>query len=99
MLVFSPKGIVDGQFGVGFIPWADVAEVRIYNVRGVQMIGIVFYDEKPYLERVSPGRLKGAAMNRSLGFPSVTFGFSGLSPGFEDVRQYLNTLGFELEWE
>jgi len=91
-MIVGPDGIEDRQSGYGLIPWKDVTELTVHSIHGTRMLCVHVVDTDAYPARVSAQRRVGAAANQSLGFAPITLGFVGLSPGLDEVLNYIREL-------
>ena len=93
-IIVGPDGIEDRQSGYGFIPWQDVTDLTVHSVFGTKLLSVHVADTDAYLARVSAKRRLVAAANRSLGVAPITLGFVDLSPGIDEVLNYIQQLGY-----
>ena len=90
VFVFNSAGIEDNQGGFGLIEWTDIEGFEVHDVAGTRLLGVRVHDEEKYLQRVSQSRRVGVAGNRALDFPSITLGFTGLSPDISKAMEYIS---------
>jgi hypothetical protein len=69
----------------GLIPWADVRGLPVHSVKGTHLLGLHVTDDEPNLARIPGWRRATARSNPPFGFPHLTIGFVGLSPGYRQV--------------
>lgn len=90
-VILDEMGIHDLRSSFGTIPWADVVSLRIGSVKSQRFLCVEVLDPSTYLSRLPSHKRLLAQANPSLGFPPITIGFSGLSPGLDDVWSYVQT--------
>ncbi len=88
-VILDESGIQDLRSSFGLIPWTDIAALWIGSVRSQHFLCLEVVDPDPYLSRLPSHKQLSARANRSLGFPPITIGFSGLSPGLDEVWRYI----------
>ena len=88
-IVIGDDGIEDRRLKIGIIRWQDVRSLSIGSVNSVKFLCVeVLYTEK-YISRLPRWKRLLAGANSALGFPALTIGFTGLSPGIKAVWAYL----------
>jgi hypothetical protein len=90
-VILDELGIHDLRSSFGTIPWADVVSLRIGSVRSQRFLCVEVLDPSTYLSRLPSHKRLLALANPSLGFPPITIGFSGLSPGLDAVWSYVQS--------
>jgi hypothetical protein len=88
-IVINDEGIEDRRLKIGVILWEDVRSLSIGSVNSVQFLCVEVLDPEKYLCRMPRWKRSLAGANAALGFPALTLGFSGLSPGIKEVWAYL----------
>ena len=68
VLVIDEQGLMDRSSiaGVGLIPWADIASVRVVDYQTQKILAIEMKDPQKYLDRANPLRRQAMRLNRSL---------------------------------
>ena len=91
-VVFDEQGINDLRTSWGLISWNDVlsfATVRFYSSRH---LCIYLADEPGRIASLSLwGRRLGLNAHHATGFPAFMIRFHGLTPGFDEAWNYLQT--------
>jgi hypothetical protein len=90
-VLVNEDGIDDRRLKLGLIPWSDIRALSIGSVNSVKFLCIELVDPEKYLSRLPRWKRALAAANEGMGFPALSIGFSGLSPGLEKVWSYLQT--------
>jgi hypothetical protein len=88
-IVINDEGIEDRRLKIGMIPWEDIRSLSLGSVNSTTFLCIEVIDPEKYLSRLPRWKRSLAKANTALGFPALTIGFSGLSPGVKEVWQYL----------
>jgi len=88
-VVLSEDGIEDRRLKLGLIPWGDIRALSIGSVNSVKFLCIQLVDPQKVLSRLPRWKRAMTATNEAMGFPPLTIGFSGLSPGIEEVWAYV----------
>ena len=81
-------GIHD-QLGFGVIPWEDILVLWIGSMRSERFLCVEVREPKQYVSRLPFLKRWFARANTATGFPPMTIGFSGISPGLDKVWRYL----------
>jgi hypothetical protein len=88
-VVINDEGIEDRRMKIGVIRWEEIQSLSIGSMNSAKFLCIEVAAPERYLSRLSRwGRFLGA-VTEALGFPALTIGFSGLSPGLKEVWAYL----------
>lgn len=90
-VILNEFGIHDLRSSFGTIAWTDIVSLRIGSVRNQRFLCVEVLDPSTYLSRLRSHKRFLAQANSSLGFPPITIGFSGLSPGLDEVWRYVQT--------
>jgi len=90
-VILDDAGIHDLRSSFGTIPWADILSLRIGSVESQRFLCVYVRDPGIYLARLPSHKRLIAQANPALGFPPVTIGFAGLSPGLDEVWNYVQT--------
>jgi hypothetical protein len=88
-VVINDEGIEDRRWKTGVIRWEDIRLLSIGSVESAKFLCIEVGDPDKYLRRLPRWKRSIAAANEPLGFPPLTIGFSGLSPGLKEVWAHL----------
>jgi hypothetical protein len=88
-VVINDEGIEDRRLKIGVIRWEDIQSLSIGSVNSAKFLCIEVADPERYLSRLPRWSRPLRAATEALGFPSLTIGFSGLSPGLKEVWAYL----------
>jgi len=92
-LVINEEGIEDRRLKVGVIRWSDILSLSIGAVYSAKFLCVEVTDPDEYLSRLPRWKRSLTAATEALGFPALTIGFSGLSPGLKEVWAYLEEQG------
>lgn len=98
-LVLDARGLTDNTSAVaaGFIPWADVADVKTGGLAGQPFLYVVLRDPDAFLRSVSPVRRFFLDQNRKLGPSPVALTSASLDADFDEmaalVRAYREAHG------
>ena len=79
------EGILDRRFGVGRIPWDDIALVFELSVKSQRFLSIQLKDEASYLRRMPVRARLLAKINAAFGFSPFTISFTPLNRSFNDA--------------
>lgn len=94
ILIVNADGVMDNSsmLSFGFIPWRDVAGIRIGEVQRQRFIELEIADENAFLCRLPRWKQRMLLLNRGMGHELVciTLSTSGLSP--EDVLPQMQEL-------
>ncbi|MCI0595271.1 MAG: hypothetical protein L0Z48_01870 [candidate division Zixibacteria bacterium] len=90
-VVINDQGIEDRRQKIGVIRWEDIRSLSIGSVNSAKFLCIEVADPERYLSRMPRWWRWMRAANKALGFPALTIGFSGLSPGLKEVWAYLQS--------
>lgn len=81
-VVLSREGITDSAspFGIGFLPWSEVAFLSIYVIEGQRMLGIFPKDPVSIMARLGGAKARYMKANMAMGFapanvPQVVLSF------------------------
>jgi hypothetical protein len=88
-VVINDEGIEDRRWKTGAIRWEDIRSLSIGSVESAKFLCIEVADPDKYLRRLPRWKRSLAAANEPMGFPPLTIGFSGLSPGLKEVWAHL----------
>ena len=88
-VVINDEGIDDRRLKLGPIRWDDIRELSIGSVHGAKFLCIELVDRERYLSRLPAWKRRLGAASEALGFPPLTIGFSGLTPGLDEVWDYV----------
>jgi hypothetical protein len=91
VLVIDAAGIDYRTLGIGVVPWDEVADVGIGEIRGQKFLCITLLDETPYAARISWYRRQLARANAAMGFPLLTITMKGMNRTLDDVLQAIAT--------
>lgn len=91
-LVLSPNGITDNStpYSVGFVPWATVEEVRIYERSGYKFLSIVLEDPAEILATGNIVQRLANRLNFKLCGTPINIGTETLEIGFSDLQDVVN---------
>jgi hypothetical protein len=90
-VIVNEYGIDDLRLRLGLIPWEEIRGLSIGSVHSTKFLCIDLVDREKYLSRLPRWKRSAAAANEMLGFPALTIGFSGLSPGLKEVWAYIES--------
>lgn len=90
VVTIDDDGIHDGR-AFGTIPWDEIVHLRIGEVQSQYFLCVEVRDPSSYLARLPLHKRLLAQGNPAMGFPPITIGFSGLSPGLDEVWVYLRS--------
>jgi len=85
VVIIGPDGVLDSRLTCGPIHWSDVTAVERRTVSGNSILCIRVRDEETYIARMSRWKALLARFNRVFGFPPLSIGFTGLTPGMDAV--------------
>lgn len=88
-LIVDEKGIEDFQWGWGIIPWSDIIYVSISTVKSTRFLSIETKNAQVYLSRVKGVACIWKYTNEILGFPPICSNFNILTPGVDEVFDYI----------
>ena len=88
-LVVDEKGIEDFQWGWGVIPWSDIIDVSVKTVKSTRFLSIETKDAQVYLSKVKGVTCIWKYTNEILGFPPICSNFNVLTPGVDEVFDYI----------
>ncbi len=88
-VVINDEGIEDRRLKIGVIRWEDIRSLSIGSVHSAKFLCVEVADPERYSSRLPRWSRWLAALNEALGFPALTIGFSGLSPGLNEAWAYL----------
>jgi hypothetical protein len=88
-VIINDQGIEDRRQKIGVIRWDDIRSLSIGSVKSARFLCLEVADPEKYLCRLPRWKRSLVAANEALGFPALTIGFSGLSPGLKEVWAYL----------
>ncbi|HSD73977.1 MAG TPA: STM3941 family protein [Steroidobacteraceae bacterium] len=89
VVVVDDLSITDHRSGDGPVFWDQIRSVWIGSVRSSKFLCIELKDPDLFASRWSARRRAVAKTNEALGFPPVTIGFAGLSPGLSEVANLI----------
>jgi hypothetical protein len=86
-LVMSDAGFIDNASAVsaGFVPWSDVADLRLYELRKQKMLVIVMADTGKYVERGNAFRRMLNRANAHLCGSPVVIASTALKISFDEL--------------
>lgn len=90
-LAISEKGIEDFRTKWGLIPWTDIDHVKISVLQSTRYICIEVTDPKAYLAKLPAWQRSLKASNASVDFSMIDINFGGLTPGLDEVWNYIKT--------
>jgi hypothetical protein len=88
-LVVDEKGIEDFQWGWGLIPWSDIIYVSVMTVKSTRFLSIETKNAQVYLSKVKGITCIWKYTNEMLGFPPICSNFNILTPGVDEVFDYI----------
>ena len=93
VVVISDAGLEDKRWGIGPIPWQEIASIEIQSMstrgRRHEFIAIFLRDQKAYERKMSmPARIP-SALNQMLGFSSFIVNCKGLDRDLSDIMYIL----------
>jgi len=88
-VIINDEGIEDRRLRIGVIRWEDIHSLSIGSVNSVRFLCVELNDPEEYLSRLPRWKRWLAAADGAMGFPPLNIGFSGLSPGIEEVWAHL----------
>jgi hypothetical protein len=91
-VVINDQGIEDVRHKLGVVPWEDIRSLYIGSVESTKFLCIELVDPEKYRSRMPTWTRPLTTVTKALGFPTLTIGFQGLSPGLEEVWAYLQSL-------
>lgn len=77
-LVVDETGILDSRLGVGLVPWAELADVRVLRMRRHVFLCLVPREPKRWMARLSPLRRLMALGDRALGASVLSIDLNGV---------------------
>ena len=83
MVVIDASGIDYRRLPVGVVPWADVVEVGVGEIRGPRFLCVELRNEPAYRERLGWIRRMLAGANRGYGFPLLSIPFNATDQSIE----------------
>jgi len=87
--IVNEKGIEDFQSKWGLVPWADIVYVTIGVINRQRFLCVEVEDPNSYLSRIPVWQRFLINANKSLGFPAITISFNTLTPGLNEVWDYI----------
>lgn len=92
-LVFSSAGIIDNASGVaaGFIPWADIAGIGVYQYGRNRALRVNLVDPEKYVARGSPIRRWVNRVNLRMGGSPVYIPATVMPIEFEELVELFST--------
>jgi hypothetical protein len=88
-VVINEEGIDDRRLIIGVIRWSDIRSLSIRSLNSVKFLCIELVEPEKYLARLPRWRRSLEWTNEILGFPAMTIGFTGLSPGIDQVWEFI----------
>jgi hypothetical protein len=88
-VIIDEEGIEDRRQGIGVIRWEEIRSLSVGSIEGTRFLCVNLIDPEKYHSRLPRWKRPMVAANRFLGVHGVPIGFSGLSPGIEEVWAYL----------
>lgn len=87
--VFELGGIAfpSGKFGV--VPWTEIKDYSVVNVRGNYFLALTFYHPDRILSRMSFPKRRWAMVNHRLGWGHWALSFSGLDHGLDEAVKFI----------
>ena len=90
-LAVNENGIEDFRTKWGLIPWTDIVYVKIGVLQTTRFICIEVKDPKAYLAKLPAWQRPLKASNATIDFPMIDINFSALTPGLDEVWNYIKT--------
>lgn len=78
-LIIDDRGILDRTFGIGLIPWSDIADVHLKSIQGRPQLCLDLRETKKYTSRLPQMMQRVVALNRQLGLTDLTVNLTGLT--------------------
>ena len=88
VFVLDRNAFTDSGRGI-VIPWNEVREVLVVNVRGQRFLSLAFKDREATLARASMLSRKLAELNERMGWGEWTFNFTAVSPGIDEALEFI----------
>jgi hypothetical protein len=88
VFVLDRNAITDSGRGI-VIPWNEVREVLVVNVRGQRFLSLAFKNREVTLARASMLSRKLAELNERMGWGEWTFNFTAVSPGIDEALEFI----------
>jgi hypothetical protein len=88
-IVVDERGIEDFQWGWGVIPWSEIIYVSIGTIKSTRFLSIETRNADVYLSKVKGITCFWKYSNEVLGFPPICLNFNILTPGVDEVFDYI----------
>ncbi len=92
-VVIGAEGIEDRRSKLGLMRWEDIRALSVGSVESTRFLCVDLFEPEKYLSRLPRWKRRLAAANEAMGFTPVTIGFAGLTPGIDEVWDYLQARG------
>ena len=96
VVVINEEGIEDRRLWSGAIPWDEIEDVTVEQVKGSgsssRFLAVHVEDPDRYLIQAPFYRRWLMRLNPALGFPKLCIGFVNLSPGLDDAMACIRRL-------
>ena len=90
-VLITDEGIEDRRLKIGVIRWEAIRSLSLRSVESTKFLCVELFDPERYLSRLPRWTRPLRVVTEALGIPSLTIGFSGLSPGVKEVWAYLQS--------
>lgn len=88
-VIFSREGLEDRRWGIGIIPWNEIAAVRVLEIQSTKMLELRLHNPEMYMQQL-PWHLRlFSGLNKTFGFTNFNLVFTGLNPGFDAALAYI----------
>lgn len=88
-VILGREGIEVARPPFGLIVWDDIDSIFILKAGAARLLCIEVRETEPYLARLTSWQRVIQRANRGFGFPAITVNFAGLTPGLDEVWQYI----------
>ena len=92
-VIITDEGIEDRRLKIGVIRWEAIRSLSIRSVESTKFLGVELFDPEGFFSRLPRWTRPLRVATEAMGFPALTIGFSGLSPGVKEVWAYLQSRG------
>ena len=88
-VVVNNIGIEDRRLGIGVVPWPEITAIELRWMGSAKSLCVEVVDSDRYVARMPLRARLAVRANALLGYPPITMTFAGLSPGINEVWEYI----------
>ena len=90
-VIINENGIEDRRLGIGLVTWNEITAIELRWMGRAKFLCVEVRNPDRYVSAMPLHIRLFVWANGLLGYPPITITFAGLSPGIQEVWEYINT--------